>query len=117
VLREDVENQHRAIDDWQRDDALEIFALSRPQVVQNQEDFGSALLCELRDLTRLAASDQGGGIDVQAFLHDTLEDLRARRVCKRFKLSELRFDRPPSIAGVYRDNERRCSISQWSPSL
>ncbi len=31
VLREDVEDQHRAVDDRQRNDLLEIVALARPQ--------------------------------------------------------------------------------------
>ena len=41
VPGEDVEDQHRAIDDRKRHDALEILALPRPQIVEDQHNSAS----------------------------------------------------------------------------
>ena len=40
VLREDVEDQHRAVDDRQRHDLLEVGALARAQIVEHHQHVG-----------------------------------------------------------------------------
>ena len=78
VLREDVEDEHRAVDDRQRDDLLEVRALARPQIVEHEQHVGFELFGALGDLARLAAADQRRGIDVRELLHDLADDVRRR---------------------------------------
>jgi hypothetical protein len=54
---------------------------------------------------------------VRTPLHDTRDNLRSGRLRQRFELRELRFYRTLRIFGIYCDNDRKCRISQESPSL
>ena len=62
VSRKNVQNQHRAIHDRQRNDLFEIPSLPRAQIVENQEQVGSLVVRPLRDLARLSAADERRGI-------------------------------------------------------
>ena len=58
VAREDVEDEHRPVDDRQRNDLLEILALARTQIVEHQEQARAELASrDSRNLARLAAAD------------------------------------------------------------
>ena len=92
VSREDVENQHRAVDDRQRHDPLEILALTRAQIVEHQEQTGMKFGCAVGDLVRLAASHERRRIDRIATLHETVEHFCAGSFGERFELGELRLD-------------------------
>ena len=66
VLREDVEDQHRAVDDRQRHDLFEVDALARAQIVEHHQDVGVEFFGRaLGDLARFAAADQRRRIDVR----------------------------------------------------
>ena len=73
---------------------LEIFALARPQIVENQQQLGARALREFGDLGRLAAADQRGRIDGVAALHDAIDDARTRGARERLELIEFRLERP-----------------------
>jgi hypothetical protein len=75
---------------------------------------------------RFSAADERCGIQMLALLHDTRDDLRARRLRERFELREFRFDGAFRIAYVDGDQNRalpyvlsgrKRSMSQESPSL
>ena len=104
--REDVQDQHRAIDDRQRDDFFQILALPRPQVVENQNQAGAQRLGLLCNLVCLSAADQRGRVHFCALLHDASGDLYAGRGRERFQFRQLGFERPRGIAGVNRDDQR-----------
>ncbi len=70
---------------------------------------------ELGDFARFARTDERCGINVVALLHDTCDDLRARRFGKRFEFDQLGFEWAFFVVGVDSDDNR--SISQRSPSL
>lgn len=115
VARKNIEDQHRAIDDRNANDFLEILALPRTQIVEHQHEGGVAVAHELRNLVRLSGTDKRCRIDVRAFLHDAIDDRRARRFGKCFEFDQFRFERAFWIFGVDSDDNR--SISQRSPSL
>lgn len=127
VPRENVQYQHGAVDDRKRHDFLEILALTRTQVVENQDQIRLARLREFADFVRLAAADQRRRVNMRALLYDALQDLRARRKRQRLELREFRFDWAFRIVRVdgdddrarrlYVESGRKCSISQDSPSL
>ena len=114
--REDVEDQHRAVDDRQRHDLLEILALARTQVVEHQQQLGVALLREFGDLARLAAADQRRRIDGVAALHDAIDD-RARRRLRASASNSASSARATSRdrAGLDRDDER--ALASALPTL
>lgn len=126
VLREHVQDQHRAVDDWQRNDLLQILALARTKVVEHQDEICVHILGEVGDLARFAAADQRCGIDVRALLHHAFEEQRPRGMRQRLELGEFGLDRTFGIrdidgdddcARVYVVSGRKCSMSQDSPSL
>ena len=103
---EDVQNQHRAIDDRQRNDLLEILSLPRAQIVEDQEQLRAFVFCPLRDLARLSASDERRGIDGVTSLHDALEDLGSGRSGERLKLVEFYVDCRMQSARLDGDDNR-----------
>jgi hypothetical protein len=127
VPREHVEDQHRAIDDRKRNDALEVLPLARAQIVEHEQQARVEFSGAFGDLARLAAADKRRGIDGIAPLNDTVDDARARRFGERFELGQLRFERPPRVVRVDGDDDRALrvyvargvsrSTSQRSPSL
>ncbi len=112
VAREDVENQHRAVDDRQRNDPLEILALPWAQIVEHQEQTGMKFARALGDLVGLAASYQCRRIDRIATLHDAIEHLGAGSLRERFELGELRLDRTPRSTRLDGDDEG--ALRSWS---
>ena len=108
VARKDVQNQHRAIDDRQRNDLLEILSLPRAQIVENQKEVRAFVLRPLGDLARLSASDERRGINGVTSLHHALEDLCSGRPSERLKLVEFYVDRRVQSAGLDRDDN--CSL-------
>jgi hypothetical protein len=127
VPGEDVEDQHRAVDDRQRHDLFQILSLPGAQVVEHEQQIRACVFGDIGNLSRFAAADQRCGIDALASLHDALHDIRAGRVRQRFELGQFRFDRAFGIVRVdcYDDSARlryvvsgrKCSMSQDSPSL
>jgi hypothetical protein len=106
VLREDVEDQHRAVDDRQRHDLLEVRPLARSQVVEDEQHVGAQLLGPLGDLPRLPAADQRRRIDVRQLLHDFADDARPRRLGQRLELDQFRCERPAGILQIDGDDQR-----------
>ncbi len=95
VPREDVENQHRPVDDRQRNDALQILALARPQVVEHQYERRAVLVRKQRDLGGLAAPDERR--------RDRRARAFARRVQRRSRRKHapaLRIPRVPDRSGL-----------------
>ena len=115
VLREDVENEHRAVDDRHRNDLLEIAALAGTQIVEDEQQIGLALSRARRDLGGLAAADQKRRIDVRTPLDDALHDLCPRGLRERLQFDQLRFDRTVGVFGV--DSDEKRASSQRIPSL
>src|SRR6185312_4933042 len=93
VTREDVENEHRPIDDRQGNDALEILALARSQIVEHQQQARVEFASAFGDFARLSAADQRRRIDRVAPLDDAIGNARAGRFGKRFELEQLRLER------------------------
>jgi hypothetical protein len=127
VLREHVENEHGAIDDWNRNDFFEIFALARTQIVEYEHQRDLTLFGDLRYFVRFAAADERCRIDRGAALHDALDDLGTRCRGKRFEFEQFRFERPARVLGVdsyddgarrrYAASRRKRAMSQDNPSL
>ena len=130
MLGENVEDQHRAIDDRDRQDLLEVLALTRTQIVKHEDQLGVELLRECGDLVRLAAAHQQRRIDRRTLLHDAFEHARAGRFGQRFELGEFGFDRMGRVVQIDGHQDRRdrpgrgyfasgakCSMSQRKPSL
>jgi hypothetical protein len=113
--REDIENQHRAIDDRHADDFFEILSLARAQIVEHKHETCVALPHEIRNFMRLSRTDERRRIDVRALLHDPVDEFGACSFGKRFELDQFRFERAFWVFGVDSDDNR--SISQRSPSL
>jgi hypothetical protein len=121
---EDIENEHRAIDDRQRNQLFQILALAGANVVEHEEQVRAERTRTLGYFLCLSRSDEHRGINRVAPLHDAIENARSGRFGKRFELEQLRFERPPRIVRVDGDDERRYvasgvsrSTSQRSPSL
>ncbi len=108
VLRKDVEDQHRAIDDRQWHDLLEIATLARAQIVEHHQHVGAAFLRERSNFGSFAAADQHRRIDVRQLLDHLADDLDAGRTCERGKLRELRCERRAAIAGI--DGHEQCAL-------
>jgi len=115
MTREDVEDQHRAIDDRHRDDLLEIFALARAKIVEDEHELRIEFLHQIGNLTRFAAADKRRRIDLVALLHQARNDLRAGGMRERFEFYQFGFEWSLGVIGVDSDDNR--SISQRSPSL
>ena len=115
MARKDIQNQHRAIDDRHGDYLFEILSLTRAQIVEHEDEIGSVIFDQIRDLARLAAADQRCRIDVLAPLNDARDDLRAGRLRERFEFYEFGFEWSVGVICVDSDDKR--SISQRSPSL
>jgi hypothetical protein len=105
-LRKDIEDNHRAIDDRQGHDLLEVRALPRAQIVEN-EKFGCVeRLGERGDFVRLPASDHRGRIDAVEPLDDAANERSAGSFDQRFELRKFRFERPLGIVQIDCDHER-----------
>ena len=105
VPGEDIEDQHRAVDDRQRNDLLEVLALARPQVVEHEQQLGVEFLGQVGDLVRLPAADQRRWIDVVAALDDAIENTSAGGFGERFEFDQFRFDWTFPVAGIDGDDE------------
>lgn len=101
-----VEDEHRSIDDWKRDDLFEILALTRAQLVEHEHEVRAASARGVRNLARFTTSNQRGGIDGGAPLNDTVQNLRARCLRERFELEQLGLDGPARILRVDGDEQR-----------
>jgi len=101
-----VENQHRPVDDAQRNDVLQVDALPRPQVVQDEERVRAERRCRLRDLVDLALSEERCRIDSSAPLHDFTDDARTGRARERGEFLELRFERRLRVFEIDGGDER-----------
>jgi hypothetical protein len=106
ALREDVEDDHRAIDDRKGDDPLQARSLARPQVVEHEDLRRPEVLRERRDLARFAAADHGGRIDRRKPLHDAADDRGAGGLDQRLELRQLRRERPRAVTDVDGDDKR-----------
>lgn len=127
VAREHVEDEHRAIDDRQRNDSLEVLTLARAQIVEHEQKTRIELAGAFGDLYGFAAADERRGIDGVAPLNDAIDDSRAGRFGERFELEQLGLERTAGVGSVDRDDDRgrrvyvasgvKRSTSQRSPSL
>jgi hypothetical protein len=107
VTRKDIEDEHRPVDDRQRNDLFEILPLARAQVVEDEEQLRLERPRAIGDLARFSAADERCRIDGVAPLDDAIEDARAGRARKRFELEQLRLERPPRIVRIDRDDDGR----------
>jgi hypothetical protein len=107
VACKDVQDEHRPVDDRQRNDPLEIFSLAWTQIVEHEQHSGAQLAGAFRDFARFAASDERRRIDCVATLYDTIEHACPGRFGERFELEQLRLERAARVAGVDRDDDRR----------
>ena len=100
VPRKHVEDDHRAVDDRDGNDELEVLALPRTEVVEDEHEVRTAFLDRVGDLARLSAADERRRVDRVAPLHHPREDRRARRLHERFELVQLRLERTFRIVEI-----------------
>ena len=79
AMREDVEDELRAIDHAPAGDLLEVSGLAWRDLVVDDHDGRAGLLRSAGQELGLAAADQRGRIGSAALLHDTQHDVSARR--------------------------------------
>jgi hypothetical protein len=115
MTREDVEDQHRAIDDRHRNDFLEILALARAQIVEHEHQLRAEIFHEIGDLAGFAAADERRRVEMIAPLDEARDDLRTGGLRERFEFYQFGFEWSLGVIGVDSDDNR--SISQRSPSL
>ncbi|GAC1527171.1 MAG: hypothetical protein NVS2B8_13370 [Vulcanimicrobiaceae bacterium] len=104
-MRENVEDDHRPVDDRQRNCSLEIRALTRTQVVKNEDLRRAERLRDLGDLAGLAAADEGARIDAIEPLHHAADERGACSDDERFVFGEFGLERTVRIAQVDGDDE------------
>ncbi len=81
-------------------------ALTRTEVVENQQQIRADLLRAVRDLASLAAADERRGIDPVAALDDALQYPRSGGDGQRLEFVELGLDGAALGAAVHRDDDR-----------
>jgi hypothetical protein len=91
VSREDVQDQHRAIDDRQGNDLLEILALTRSKVVKDEHDRCVDRGGVLGDFVRFAAPNERRGIDARTTLNDPIDHGRTGSFDQRFEFDQFGF--------------------------
>jgi hypothetical protein len=106
VLREDVEDEHRAVDNRQRDDFFEVRPLARTQVVEHEQHVGVQRFRALGDLVRLTASDERCRIDVRQLLHDLSDDSHPGGLRQRDEFGEFGAHGARGILQIDADDER-----------
>jgi len=105
VLREDVEDHHRSIDDRQRNRLLEVRPLARPQIVEDEDLRRAEFFGARGDLARLPRTDERRGIDRGEPLHHAPTDASAGRNDQRLELFEFGFEGPPRVAQIDCDDQ------------
>ena len=83
---EDIEDQHRAVDDRRAQNALQIADLDRRQLVVKDEYIRFRRAADQSKLIRLAGADVGAVVDRALALPFDVHDVDARRFRKRFQL-------------------------------
>ena len=89
VLREDVEDQLRAVDDTRLQLVFQGPLLCRAQLVVDEQRFGVGVGERLRQLRQLPLPDERARIRVRAILDDLADRLDARRPRELRELAEL----------------------------
>ena len=77
ALREDVENQRRAVENFAVENFFEVAALRRRKVVVENHRVHVLALAEIREFRRLALADERGGIQRFRFLQAVADDFAA----------------------------------------
>ncbi len=106
MLRENVEDEHRAVDDRERHDLFEIRALARSKIVEHEDRVGVERFGSLRDLGGFAAPDERRWIDVRELLNDFTDDDDARGADERRKFGQLRLEWCRPVTQVDGDEQR-----------
>jgi succinyl-diaminopimelate desuccinylase len=91
VLRKDVEDQLRPIDDSRLERILERALLRRAELVVHDEHLGASLAVGLLQLLELSLADVRAGVGEPPVLHDAADGLDASRPRQLFELRELVF--------------------------
>lgn len=104
MARKDIENEHRAIDNRQRNDLFQILALPWAHVVKHEQQGRAELARAVGYFLCLSTPDQRRRIDRITPLHDAIEDTRSCRAGERFKFQQLRFERPPLVVRIDGDD-------------
>ncbi len=89
VLREDVEDQLRPVDDARLEKVLEPPLLARRELVVDEQRLGPRLGEGVLQLLELALADVGGGVRAQARLDHGVDGLDAGRPRQLTDLGEL----------------------------
>ena len=102
ALREDVENQRRAVEDFAVENLFEIAALRRRKLVIENHGIHVLTLAKIREFTRLALADERGGIKRVHFLQAVADDFTAgghreftkfgERVARIHVIARFKFD-------------------------
>ena len=77
ALREDVENQRRAVENFAVENFFEVAALRRRKVVVENHRVHVLPPAEIREFSRLALADERGGIQRFRFLQAVADDFAA----------------------------------------
>src|SRR3569833_4444712 len=91
VLREDVENQHRSIEDLELGRLADRARLARRQIGIEDHDLGAELHRAQEDLVELAAADEEFRIGLRPALDEDVEHLDARGPAQLAELRDPRF--------------------------
>ena len=95
-LREDVEDQRRAVEDLHAERHFEIPLLRRRKLIVENDERRTLVLDEHRHLFNLAAPQKERRVGLRLLLDERADDGRARRACKLRQLGERILRRPQS---------------------
>jgi hypothetical protein len=88
ALREDIEDQDRAIDDLSGDRLFQVAQLRGRELFVENDRIGLRELYLFDDLGHLALPDEGRRVGSRTSLHEATDHLAARRVHERCELVE-----------------------------